>query len=91
MKNSDLMKSLQHCTVQFKITMIIKAEIQTGKKEFKILEFNEKKGTMKIQVKSAPIKGKANKEITTNLKKILKSKVTITKGLNSTTKTLLIE
>ena len=71
--------------------MIIKAEIQTGKKEFKILEFDEDQGKMKIQVKSAPIKGKANKEITTNLKKILKSKVTIIKGQTSNKKTLLIE
>lgn len=71
--------------------MIIKAEIQTGKKEFKILEFDEKQGKMKIQVKSAPINGKANKEITTNIKKILKSKVTIIKGQASNKKTLLIE
>ena len=71
--------------------MIIKAEIQTGKKEFKILEFDKNKKTMKIQVKSAPIKGKANKEIITNLKKILKSKVTIIKGQTTNQKTLQIE
>ena len=46
---------------------------------------------MKVQVKSAPTKGKANKELTTKLKKILKSKVTIIKGQNSNKKTLLIE
>jgi len=69
--------------------MIIEAEIQTGKKEFKIIEFQDNK--MKIQVKSAPIKGKANKEIITNLKKILKSKVTIIKGQTTNKKTLLIE
>jgi|GEM_PF-2171933 len=69
--------------------MIIKAEIKTNKQKFKIIKITPKLIT--IQTKAQAKEGKANKEIITKLKKILKSNVEIIKGQKSNKKTLLIE
>ena len=69
--------------------MEIKAEIKPNKKEFKIISATKDK--IIIQTKSPAKEGKANKEITTMLKKKFKSKVEIIKGKTSKNKTLLIE
>ncbi len=69
--------------------MQIKIEVKPNKKQFKITSMSKNK--LVIETKSPATEGKANKEITSMLKKILKSKVEIIKGKTSKEKTLFIE
>lgn len=52
----------------------IQAKIVPNSKEFKIVGFDEWSNSLKIRVKSAPEKGKANEELTKKLRKYLKLK-----------------
>ncbi|MCD6398852.1 MAG: YggU family protein [Candidatus Aenigmarchaeota archaeon] len=63
--------------------MIVKTKIVPGAKKFKIELKNDENGSyMKIWVKSQPEKGKANKEILKELKKIF-GDVKIVSGMAS--------
>ncbi|GEM_PF-1097646 len=54
------------------------------------IEMNES-NKLKVYLRSAPIKGKANEELLKNLRNIFKCKVEIVRGFTSNKKTLKIE
>jgi len=55
-----------------------------------IIGFDENKKALRISVKAAPEKGKANKELINFVSRLLKKKVEIVKGLTSKEKILKI-
>ena len=69
---------------------IIELYIKPGSKKFEILGFNKWNNCLEIKTKEKAVKGKANKELQENLKKIFKTKIKI-QGLKSKNKKLLIE
>lgn len=69
----------------------VDAKIVPNSREFKILGFDEWSSALKIKVKSAPEKGKANKELVERLQEMLKTKVKILQGEKSSEKKLWIE
>ena len=69
----------------------LEIKVVPNSKEFKIVGFDEWSNSLKIKVKSAPEKGKANKELVEKLQEILKTKVKILQGEKSANKKILIE
>lgn len=69
----------------------IQAKIVPNSKEFKIVGFDEWSNSLKIRVKSAPEKGKANEELTKKLQEILKTKIKILQGKTTGSKKIWIE
>ncbi len=71
---------------------LLEAKIVPNSNEFKIVGFDEIWGNaLKIKIKSAPEKGKANKELIEKLQEILKTKVIIVQGKKSSKKKILVE
>ncbi len=64
----------------------LKIKVKPSSNKNKILKMGN--GTFKIWIKSAPEKGKANKELQKYLKKITGIKVKIVSGLTSENKTI---
>lgn len=71
--------------------IIIKAKILPNSKEFKIVGFDEWSNSLKIRVKSAPEKGKANKELIEKLQEMLKTQIKILQGKTTGNKTIWIK
>jgi uncharacterized protein (TIGR00251 family) len=64
----------------------LKIKVKPSSNRNKIMKMED--GTFKIWIKSAPEKGKANKELQKYLKKITGIQVKITSGLTSKNKTI---
>jgi uncharacterized protein (TIGR00251 family) len=64
----------------------LRIKVKPSSNKNKIVKMED--GTYKIWIKSAPEKGKANKELQKYLKKITGAKVKITSGLTSENKTI---
>lgn len=71
--------------------LTLEIKVVPGSKEFRIVGFDSWSNALKIKVKSAPEKGKANKELTEKLEETLKAKVKILQGEHSSTKKILVE
>ena len=69
---------------------LIDVEIKPNSEEFKIEGIDPWQNRLKIRVRNPPIKGKANRELTQELRKLTHSEVAIEKGEKSTKKTLRI-
>ena len=63
--------------------MKIKLIVKTGAKVSEILGFDKEKNVCKVNIKSQPIEGKANKEIIKLFHKKYKKPVRIVSGLRS--------
>ena len=64
----------------------LKIKVKPSSSKNKIVKMED--GTFKIWIKSAPEKGKANKELQKYLKKVTGTTVKITSGLTSENKTI---
>lgn len=64
----------------------LKIKVKPSSNKNKIVKMED--GTYKIWIKSAPEKGKANKELQKYLKKVTGTRVKITLGLTSENKTI---
>ena len=64
---------------------ILHLRVSTGKKQFQ-LNWNQNELILCVEIKSNPDKGRANKEIVSEFKKIFKSEVKIISGFKSKNK-----
>ncbi|RLG21554.1 YggU family protein [Candidatus Micrarchaeota archaeon] len=69
---------------------LLDVEIKPHSEAFSIEGLDPWQNRVKIRVKASPLKGKANRELLSNLKQIIGADVEIVKGEHSTKKTLLI-
>ncbi|MEM4257425.1 MAG: DUF167 domain-containing protein [Candidatus Diapherotrites archaeon] len=68
----------------------IELEVIPNSKKFQIMGKNPWTKKIRIKLKSKAIDGKANKELITELKKILKTEVMIIQGQKSNKKTIIV-
>ena len=69
----------------------LKVLIKPNSSKNSILDFDSNKKALRISIKAAPEKGKANQELVKFLSKLLKKKVMIIKGLKNREKILKID
>ncbi len=65
--------------------------VKAGASRNEVLGWDDSRGALRVSVKAAASKGKANKEIVKFLGKVLKKKVSIVSGFKSREKLLRIE
>lgn len=71
-------------------SFVFNAKIIPNARKFQIMEFDSRTG-MRLRVSAKPQKGLANQEIERELKKRLKTEVTIIRGQQSSRKTILVK
>jgi len=70
--------------------ILVDVEVSPKSKKFEVIGYNEWREKIEIRIKSVPQKGKANKEIISELSNITGSQVEIISGLKSQHKTIKI-
>ena len=70
--------------------VLLNIEVSPKSDKFKITGYNQWRESVEVKIKAIPQKGKANKEIVTELSKITKTSVEIISGHKSHHKTLKI-
>ena len=70
--------------------ILVDIEVSTLSNKFEIAGYNKWRERIELKIKSPPLKGKANKEIINEFKKLTKNDVEITSGHKSRQKTLKI-
>ncbi|MBW2978441.1 DUF167 domain-containing protein [Candidatus Woesearchaeota archaeon] len=80
------MISLSNYIKNNKLKIIVKPNSQKNE----IIKWDNNKKALRINIKSAPEKGKANQEIIKFFSKLFKKKISITSGIKSREKTLSI-
>ena len=70
---------------------LLDVEITANSKAFEVVGFDEWSKRLRLKVTEQPLKGKANKEIIKELKKLVGADVLIVKGQKASKKTILIK